>query len=250
MRGWTPAQRATFWVGVALVAAGLCHGIVFLLDDQPWAGPVGWRKPTTFGLSFGVTLLSFAVLARWVPLRRREEWWVLGTLSVASVLEVVLIALQAWRDEPSHFNIATPLDAAIWVGMGIGIAGVVVATIWFAAAAFRPLTVRPAFGLAIRSGLVLLLGGYVVGGLIIGNGGGATLTPTGDESILGDAGELKVPHALGLHALQAVPLVGWLAVRLTDSEQWQRRLVLVAIAVWSALLLAQALLALSGRAPL
>ena len=106
-----------------LIAAGALHGVVFLLDDEPWAGPVGWRKAITFGFSLGVTLLSFASLSRFVRLRRREGWWILGTLTAASALEYALIAAQAWRMEPSHFNVATPLDALIWIGMGIGIGG-------------------------------------------------------------------------------------------------------------------------------
>ena len=239
MRTWTRPEAAALAVALLLIAAGAFHGVVFLLDDKPWEGPTGWRKAITFGFSLGVTLLSFAVLARVIRLGRREEWGILGTLAAASALEYALITVQAWRDEPSHFNVATGTDAAIWVGMGLGIAGIVLGAVAFTAAAFRPLPVAPSLALGIRSGLVLLLAGFVVGGVIIGNGGGASEFPTGHESTLGAAGELKVPHAIGLHALQALPLVAWLAGRFTSSEPRRRRIVLLAGWLWSVLLLLQ-----------
>jgi hypothetical protein len=57
LRGyWSDAtsyQRFLYGVGVFLVASGLFHLTVFLVDGGPWAGPISWRKPATFGLSFG-----------------------------------------------------------------------------------------------------------------------------------------------------------------------------------------------------
>ena len=45
-------------VGLVLIASGLVHLVVFAVDGGPWDGPVSWRKPVTFGLSFGVTLIA------------------------------------------------------------------------------------------------------------------------------------------------------------------------------------------------
>ncbi len=41
-----------------LVLSGLAHLGVFAVDGGPWTGPVSWRKPVTFGLSYRVTLLA------------------------------------------------------------------------------------------------------------------------------------------------------------------------------------------------
>jgi hypothetical protein len=49
----TSYQRFLYGVGALLVASGLFHLTVFLVDGGPWAGPISWRKPATFGLSFG-----------------------------------------------------------------------------------------------------------------------------------------------------------------------------------------------------
>jgi hypothetical protein len=244
----TPPQALAVAVALALLAGGLFHVGVYAVDGGPWSGPIGWRKPITFGLSFGATLLSFAWIASYVPLSRRAEWWILGPLAVASAAEYGLITLQAWRGVPSHFNVATGLDATVWVAMGVGIGVIVLATIALTAAAFRRVHASPSVGLAIRAGLVLLLVGYAAGGAIIGAGGGATVAPSGDESIVGPAGELKVPHGLGLHALQALPLLAGLLSLGSAPERTRVRLVGLATAAWSLLLAAQIVQALTGEA--
>jgi hypothetical protein len=81
MRRPTAARLAATAAALLLIGAGGFHGVVFLVDEEPWAGPVGWRKAITFGFSLGVILLSFAVLARFVRLGRRGEQWVLGALA-------------------------------------------------------------------------------------------------------------------------------------------------------------------------
>jgi hypothetical protein len=49
------AQRFAYAVGAALVAAGRAHLASWLLVGGAWAAPVSFRKPTTFGISFGLT---------------------------------------------------------------------------------------------------------------------------------------------------------------------------------------------------
>jgi hypothetical protein len=55
-----PAQTFLYAVGAGLVAVGLFHLGVFLVNGGAWKGPLSWRKPVTFGLSFGVTTLAVA----------------------------------------------------------------------------------------------------------------------------------------------------------------------------------------------
>ncbi len=53
-------RRFLYLVGALLVSSGLFHLGVFLVDGGPWAGPLSWRKPVTFGISFGLTALAVA----------------------------------------------------------------------------------------------------------------------------------------------------------------------------------------------
>jgi hypothetical protein len=55
-----PIERACYLIGGALVLSGLFHLGVFAVRGGPWDGPVSWRKPATFGLSFGSTLITIS----------------------------------------------------------------------------------------------------------------------------------------------------------------------------------------------
>ncbi len=94
----TPAQTFLYVVGLALVALGLLHLGVFTVDGGPWGGPLSWRKPVTFGLSFGVTTLTVAWIATFLSLSRRAGWLLLGTFGVALALRVGLVLL--WSARP------------------------------------------------------------------------------------------------------------------------------------------------------
>lgn len=50
--------------------SGLVHLGVFLVDGGPWQGAVSWRKPATFGLSFGLTTITMAWIAGYLKQRR------------------------------------------------------------------------------------------------------------------------------------------------------------------------------------
>ena len=45
-------QRFAYLCGALLVLSGAFHAVVFLVDGGSWEGPVSWRKPIVFGLSF------------------------------------------------------------------------------------------------------------------------------------------------------------------------------------------------------
>ena len=50
--------RLWYLIGLLLIVSGLVHLGVLVVDGGPWDGPVSWRKPFTFGVSFGLSVLS------------------------------------------------------------------------------------------------------------------------------------------------------------------------------------------------
>jgi hypothetical protein len=134
-------------------------------------------------------------------------------------VEIVAIFLQAVRGTTSHFNISSAFDGLVFAAMGIFFA---VNTILLAWALYLMLRHRP-FGSAgyvwgMRLGLLLFLLGSAIGGAMIGQGGHTVGAPDGGAGlpVLGwstRTGDLRAAHFLGLHALQAIPLVGWLLSR-------------------------------------
>ena len=48
-------QRLAYLVGAALIMIGLAHAGMWAVAGGSASGPLSWRKPTTFGISFGLT---------------------------------------------------------------------------------------------------------------------------------------------------------------------------------------------------
>jgi hypothetical protein len=123
-----PIERACYAVGVVLLLSGLVHLAILVGGGGTWEGPLSWRRPTTFGLSFGLTLIALAWVTSHLPLGDRSRRWLLSVFAAACVTEVALITMQTWRHVPSHFNVETPFDTAIAHTLAVG-GGVLVAVI-------------------------------------------------------------------------------------------------------------------------
>ena len=113
-----PPQRFAYVVGATLIAVGVGHLVAWLLIGGAWAGPVSFRKPTTFGVSFGLTTITLAWVAGHLRVSDRARWLLLGPLAVADAYEVVWVAVQRWRGVVSHFNFDTSLDTGLFLAGG------------------------------------------------------------------------------------------------------------------------------------
>ncbi|MEU5695189.1 hypothetical protein [Actinosynnema sp. NPDC020468] len=188
-------------VSALLLASGLFHVVVFLVDGGPWEGPVSWRKPITFGLSFGLTLATYA----WVAglLRARPAFTRLFT--AVSVLEVGLITLQAWRGVPSHFNEATTFDTVVTRLLTVGGITIVVCVVALAVAAFRAEHLTPSMTWAVRVGTATFLLAMASGGLMVAERGGSW----------------KLSHGVAMHGVLLLPLFAW-ALGFTSWDERRR----------------------------
>ena len=211
-------------------------------------GPVTWRKPIEFGISGAITTLSLAhVLGR---LPRSSGWdWSAAILIAFFVPETLLIDMQQWRGVASHFNFDTDFDGAVLSLMGIFISLVALGIAILAVRSFRRVDGPPSTALAIRAGMIFLLLGQVLGGLILANGFGPSST-IANASIIGAAGELKVPHALGLHGLQVLAVLALILERTAVSARSAVTLVASCALGYGLLLAAATLQTFAGLGPL
>lgn len=233
---------------LALVLAGL-----LLTPAEPILGVHPMLKPFKFAVSIAMLLGSLAWLIPRLdvgPAARAGLAWV---MVVTMVVEMAVILLQAARGTTSHFNQATPWDAALWHVMQ---AAIVVATLVMAGLALtasaRPLAgTSPLMAFAWRAGLWILVfsavSGFRMGAMLSHTVGGPDGGPgawlTNWSRTLGD---LRVSHFVSLHALQVLPVVAWLASWLPASWlQWT--VVVGATAATGALAVATLVLALAGR---
>lgn len=213
-------------VGSAVLVLVSLTGLV--LDDRVLTGAPIWQKPFKFAVSgviYGATLAWLLTL-----LRKGRRWGMrLGAVAGLMLLgELVVITLQVVRGTTSHFNIQTPLDAALWASMGT-----MIVVLWLSNLAIAVLLLiqrldDPVLTWAIRLGLGLAIVGMglaflmtsptadqldgmrngtdngIVGAHSVGVPDDDPGLPVTGWSTTG--GDLRIPHFIGIHALQAVPL--------------------------------------------
>jgi len=280
MRVLLSAGRRLWQASRPLTAVGLGMLVVFgltlaglIADPRVIGGAPAWLKPAKFAISTAIYAITFAWIFTFLGSWPRLTRIVGATTAAVLVLEVALIALQAARGTTSHFNIGTPLDAAIFTVMGLAIVAAWAASIALTVALFRqPFADRP-LGWALRLGLLITVIGSATGGLMtqptaaqmaaarathrlpvagahtVGAAdGGPGLPGTGWSR---EHGDVRVPHFLGLHGVQILPLIAFLLGRMTSPLRRQRA-VMVAAASYASLfgiLLGQALSGQSVLAP-
>jgi len=224
-----PAEQAAYAVGAALFVSGLAHAIVLLATGGSWLGPLSMRKAVTFGLSFGLTLASVAWATSFLTVRARWRTVLLGAFGIASVVEVALVSMQAWRGVPSHFNFETPFDNVVSMTLAAG-GGVLILTVvgFTAAALVEPGPDAPSLRLAIRAGLVVLVVALATGAVMIARG---VVTARGGDPQLAytTAGSLKPLHAVAMHAILVLPGLAWLLRFTRWPEAHRMRVVVIAV---------------------
>ena len=253
-------------VGALMLMVAAATVIGMIVDPRQILGAPAWLKPFKFAVSTAVYSLTlawmFGRLMEWPRARRTVSW----TTAVVFVLEVAIIATQAWRGTTSHFNVSTPLNATLFAVMGAAIliqtlvSVTVVVILWrtpfserslgwalrwgmtltVVGALTGPLMTRPTaaqIAAARAAGHMTTAGGHTVGGV----DGGPGLPVTGWSR---EHGDVRVAHFVGLHALQALALVAVVVGRWRRAESVRVRAVFAAAASYAglfALLLWQAL---------
>ncbi|MGW4516639.1 hypothetical protein ACWEO4_32685 [Streptomyces sp. NPDC004393] len=232
-RAARPAERLCLTTGAALVLSGLVHLLVFAVDGGPWDGPVSWRKPFTFGLSFGLTLIAVTWVTSYLRIGARSRTVLLVVFAVDCVVEVAGITLQAWRHVPSHLNTTTPFDTAVAMALAVGGGVLVVVLTVFAAAAFRHRPDGPSgMPLALRSGFATLMVGLLSGAVMIARG--VVLSRTGhQQAAYGSTAPLKPLHGVSLHAVLVLPALTWLLSRTAWSATAKRRVLRAAVGAYA-----------------
>ncbi len=202
-------ERACYVVAGALVLCGLLHLGILIASGDDWSGPLSWRKPATFGLSFGLTLATITWVSGFVRLSARARRRLLTAFAIACVVEVSVITHQRWRGLPSHFIPAgspgPALNGLVGVGAAAGAVLIILVSVALTVAAFRPDPGRPAeLRLAVRVGLVAFLLALAVGAVMLGVG--QVLTRTADAAVaFAFSGGLKPGHAATCTACWCFP---------------------------------------------
>ena len=260
--------RPLLALAAATAVTTLAVTVLAVADHTQVTGVDRWLKPWKFSVSITFYVLTLAWMSRLVRRRRRSALAVSGLAGGLLGLELVIIIVQAARGRASHFNTATALDARLFSVMGMLIVLVWLATLVLALLLLRERIAGAGLATGLHWGLTVTLAGMVSAAFMVEplnrwaetRAGGPPSAGSGSHTIgaldggpglplLGwstVAGDLRIGHFVGLHALQLLPLLGWLldraTTRLTDRQR--RRMVrtvglgylgIVALLIWQAL---------------
>jgi hypothetical protein len=242
----------------ALVVLLIVSMVALAVDSRVITGAPAWLKPVKFCVSVLAYLLTLAWMTQPLP-RTRGLRMAEAATGALLVMEVVVIGVQALRGTRSHFNVDTPLDSALFATMGIGIGIVWALSAFILVLHWRTPLADRGLALAFRLGMLVHIVGAGVGWMMTqpvpgqiaaieqgvrprligahtvgGPDGGPGLPVTRWSTVHGD---LRIPHFVGMHALQLLPLAVLLLRRLRrrPSDTIEQPLVFGLTAAWTVL---------------
>jgi hypothetical protein len=252
------------FVATMAVLAVICAVGVFA-DPRVLTGAPIWLKPFKFSVSFVLYGVTLAWMLSLLPRRSRVAEWA-GTVIVAmSLIEMVVIVGQVMRGTTSHFNGTTPLNAALFAAMGASIMVLFVAHFVIGIVMLQRRIADRVAARAVGWGLGLSLLGMLAavpmvlpmqepgiegisGAHSVGVLDGGPGLPLVGWSTTG--GDLRIGHFVGLHALQALPILAILLSRFFGTrldERTRARLLVVAGAAYGVLTVLLTWQALRGQ---
>lgn len=216
-------HRPLLVLAAAMAVLAVFCAVAVFVDDRELLGVNVWEKPLKFAISTVIYAVTWAWLIPQLPRGKQVAWWA-GTISALLLaIELAIIVGAAAVGTTSHFNVSTPFSTTLWAVMAFSITALWVLTFVVSIMLFRnPLGDR-ARSAAIRTGAVLALVGMglaflmtgpqgdqisnyqgVIGAHAVGVADGGPGLPLLGWSTVG--GDLRIPHFVGMHALQAIPL--------------------------------------------
>jgi len=240
-----------FWTGALMLLSLLVAILISIGDTRQVLGLNPWIKPMKFMTSIAIFLWTVA----WFmpdteprPIARSVVRW---TIATAMTVEIICITMQSVRGTSSHFNNRSAFDAIVFgiMGMGVVLNTLAMALFFWIIRRDTPPS-RAGYLWGVRLGVALFLLASLQGTLIVGNNAHSVPGPDGGPGLplvnwSTDQGDLRVAHFFGMHAMQALPLLGFFLDRMRIAAA---RNVVVAVGIlWLALTGGLLLMALNGR---
>lgn len=224
---------------VVMVVTTVAGFIGLVVDDRLVTGMPAWAKTTKFSVSLALYAASLMWMLSYVKGRPRLVGFIQTASALLLTLEMVIVILQTIRGQASHFNVSDSFNTTLFSVMGAAIS-----TFWLinllgaVLLLFQPMPNRT-LGWSMRLGIIIALIGMALAFLMTANtanritpegqtrptysAGHTVGAPDGGDSLLflgwsTTHGDLRIPHFIGIHALQIIPLVGLLL--LSRREKW------------------------------
>ena len=239
-----------FYTGWFMLLLLVVATLLSIGDTRLIAGVNPWIKPMKFMISITIFVWTIAWFMPETDPTIRGRTFILY-IAVAMVIEIAMIVMQAWRGTTSHFNIRTPFDAIVFAIMGVAILLNTAAVVLFWTHIRRDTPPsRAGYIWGIRLGVLLFLVASLQGAVLIINNAHTVGSADGGPGLpfvnwSTQYGDLRVAHFFGMHAMQALPLLGFV---LDKTRLGIARNVVIAVSiVWLAVTAGLLYIALQGR---
>jgi hypothetical protein len=212
------------WLTLGHVLLLIILAIISLFDSTTILGINRWIKPMKFSASIALYAATAAWFTGYLPENKPSVKWISWGIAVCMIAEIVCIVLQPARGTTSHFNRATPFDGVIFSIMGAMIVINTVLDAFLLVLFFKEKVAIPESYLwGIRLGLAVFIIAALEGIVMIirlshsvGVADGGAGLPFVNWSTQG--GDLRIAHFFGLHALQALPIAGYIFHKLSAKK--------------------------------
>mgnify|MGYP000022005407 FL=1 len=230
--------------------------VLFATDSRELLGVSVWEKPLKFLISATFYATTFSWLYTFVEKGKGLASKMGNVIALMLIVELVVIVGMASVGSTSHFNVSTPFNIAIWSLMATAISIVWLATFSLSTGLWNSQIMSADLRLAVR---------WSIGLGLAGMGIAFTMTPPQPQQVLPEnwagiagahtvgaadggpglpflgwstqAGDLRISHFLGLHALQVLPLIAVVSSILV-TNYFVRRAIIMGAGVAYALLIA------------
>jgi hypothetical protein len=216
--------KSLFWLAVVSVVGAVVLVPLWIFDARELSGVSVWEKPLKFFISSAIFSFTFSWLSSFIT--KGSRWVKLAgmLIAISLAIELVLIVAMAAIGNTSHFNVSTPAAIVIWSLMATFISIVLFSTLFLSITIL--LQKQQEFNLkltltlgslntAVGMGLAYLmtwptatqLANYqgIAGAHAVGiDDGGPGLPFLGWSTV---AGDLRVGHFFGLHAIQVAAIL-------------------------------------------
>jgi hypothetical protein len=201
-----------FYCGMAHLGLFILLTILSQIDHRQLFGIDIWIKPGKFALSIAIYSLSWPLILQFLPFEHIKNKYTNFTVFTL-YFEMLAIASQAARGQASHFNVNGTYNTVVFTLMGVFIVSQTLFTLYIGFLFFKTTAIQiPASMLwGIRLGIIITCIFAFEGGLMahnlshtVGANDGTKGIPFFNWSRM--AGDLRIAHFAGMHALQIIPL--------------------------------------------
>jgi hypothetical protein len=213
-------NETLFYYGLLCLVVALVFIILTKYTTTQVYGVNAWYKPFKFAFSTFLFAWAMAWYCYYLPDFNIKfyNWSVIILLG----FEIVYIAWQASRGQQSHYNVSTPLYAALFSLMAFAASAVTLYTAYVGILFFKndfP-NLPNDYVWAIRLGIMLFVvfsfEGFAMGSRLSHSVG--AINDNSNWFIVGwskTVGDLRIAHFIGMHALQVLPIISYYLLKNT-----------------------------------